>query len=165
MAVFTSAYRQLAHGALNWDTQLDSDMFDLEQAFDQGSAYPGIGGGGGATLGANGFGDGTFFRVGKHTTIKGRLVFGSSASFGGGTATVNGLGITIDTAHSTGYGAFVPTSGSPVPVVFTPMDGANMVIRPVMGNGSAATYLGVGFNLGTPPQSSVLLFTLDLTGA
>jgi hypothetical protein len=30
MAVFTSAYKPLAHGALNWDTQLRTDMGNLE---------------------------------------------------------------------------------------------------------------------------------------
>lgn len=34
MAVtFTSQFRQLAHGALNWDTQLDADLANLEALF------------------------------------------------------------------------------------------------------------------------------------
>lgn len=33
MAVFTSTYKALSHGALNWDTQLDADMTTLESLF------------------------------------------------------------------------------------------------------------------------------------
>lgn len=33
MTVFTSTYKALAHGALNWDTQLDADMTALENLF------------------------------------------------------------------------------------------------------------------------------------
>lgn len=136
---------------------------DVENTLGGGSWAPRLGGSG-ATMGGNAGSDGTFFASGKHVTAKGRIVFGSSASFGGGVATVTSLPNTIDVSHSTGYGFYLPTSGNPVPVFFVGVDGANLAIRPVQGSGAGSpTTLGLGFNLGTPPQSSQMIFTLDLT--
>lgn len=144
------------------------DMYNLalalENAIAGGVWGPTLGGGNGATLGSSPGYDGTYSLFGKHVVAKGRLVFGSSASFGTGTATISSLPGTIDTAHSSGYGMFLPPSGDPVPVFFNAIDGANLAIRPVKSStpGSVAG-LGIAFNIGTPAQSSQLIFTLDLT--
>ncbi len=132
-----------------------------------GGWLPAFGGGAGAALGANSVTDGQYTLVGKSLQLRGRILFGSSASFGAGTATISGFpnGLTIDQFHNTGYGYY--QSGSTyVPCAFTYLDGANMAIRPHISGGSGSTStLGAGFNIGTPTQSSVLIFTFDLTVA
>jgi hypothetical protein len=122
---------------------------------------PVIAGGGGAALGTSGGSDGSYIRVGKHVTAKGRLLFGSGASFGTGTATVSNLPASIDTNHSTGYGWF-QSGGTSVPCMFTPADSANMAIRPIIGGSGSFSTLGTASAIGTPAQSSALIFTLDL---
>lgn len=136
---------------------------DVDNALKGVNWFPSLGGGSGATVGSGGGSDGKYTQIGKHVSAKGRLLFGSSASFGAGTATVSNLPGPIDTQHSTGYGFYIPTSGNPIPVFLTPFDGANMVIRPVQSStAGSVSSLAIASTIGTPAQSAVLLFTLDL---
>lgn len=126
---------------------------------------PQLGGGGGATIGANAVSEGYYFLSGKHLIAKGHIGFGSSASFGSNAAVIAGLPVgTINMVLSTGHGFYKTPGGALAPVSFTAANGTSMYIRPYT-TGSAAgqiTNLGVAFDLGTPPQQSELIFTLEL---
>lgn len=144
------------------------DVFALANSLDGilggGIWVPALGGGFGAAIGANPATGGRFLAIGKHVTAKGYIAFGAGASFGTGTATLTGLPVTMNTDLSNGYGWY-QNGGTLIPVHFTPLDGANLAIRPVVSNGTSVALLGTGPNIGTPPQSSVLRFALDLVSA
>jgi hypothetical protein len=89
VAAFTSTYKALAHGALNWDTQLDADMASLEGFLNQGTYGPAIGGTG-FTTGTSGGTNGYWTRLGQRVTYNGRILFGSSASWGTGSPRSSG---------------------------------------------------------------------------
>lgn len=126
-----------------------------------GTWIPQLGGGSGATVGANAIAEGSFTRIGKHVAAKGRLVFGSTASFGSGAATIAGLPNTMVAARSAGHGHYV-SGTSIIPVTFLAVDGANFQIRPLQGNTGNATG-SYAFSLGTPAQSTELRFAFDMT--
>jgi hypothetical protein len=126
---------------------------------------PALGGGSGASIGTGGTVSGKYLRIGKHINAKGRIVFGTGASFGAGNATIAGLPGSIDSTLSSGYGTYyttaAPTFGNPV--LFSGTDGANLVIRAIVSqpSGSLTNFAG-GSSLGTPAANSMLIFALDL---
>lgn len=138
---------------------------DIDALIQQGNWYPTIGGSA-AAPGANFAQNGKYFRVGKHISAKGRIVFGSSATWGTGTPVIAGMPIPsggMDQNLSNGYGTF-----QGIPVILTPVDATYMSIRVMQSAGAAAgtnTNLGTAAaqSLGTPPQSSILRVTLDIT--
>jgi hypothetical protein len=138
---------------------------DLDNAFIVASTWtPAIGGGSGAAIGANPVVYGNYFRIGKYVQARGRIIFGSSASFGTGAATVTGFPATIDTARATssGYGTFI-NGTTTYPVSFQIADGSNMQIRVPQGASTGNISAGYAFALGAPAQSTELRFVLDLT--
>ena len=122
----------------------------------------------GASVGNDAVGyPGKFLRIGAHVIAKGRIGIGSSATFGTGAATINGLPFTFNVDLSVGYGVYLPNGGNPVPLTLIPAaNGVEMQIRPHLSS-TNGTLVGLGFayHLGTPPQGSSILFDLDLTVA
>jgi hypothetical protein len=114
VAAFTSTYKALAHGALNWDTQLDADMASLEGFLNQGTYVPAIGGTG-FTTGTSGGTNGYWTRLGQRVTYNGRILFGSSSSWGTGQPAITGLtnGGNVDQTLSFGTGLYLRASGQP----------------------------------------------------
>jgi hypothetical protein len=139
---------------------------DLDASFIvAGTWTPTLGGGSGAAIGANPVVYGNYFRIGKSVQARGRIIFGSSASFGTGAATISGFPAVIDVSRNTssGYGMFV-NGVNTTPVVLQVADGSNMQIRTLVSQAAGSNVSGgYGYALGTPPQSSELRFVLDLT--
>jgi hypothetical protein len=158
VTVFTSAYKALAHGALNWDTQLDADMATLETILHQGTWAPSIGGTG-FTLGTSGGSNGYWTRLGQRVTYNGRILFGSSAAWGTGTPAIISMGNdgTMDTTLSFGTGLYLRASGQPaIPLILTPLSNSSfgMVIAQA-GTSSSLTAIAA------PAQSDQILVRVD----
>lgn len=163
MAVFTSQFRQLAHGALNWDTQLDADLGALETLL---NGYPALASGGwspqitgtGAAVGGSASAGGTWQKVGGLYTLVGWINFGSSASWGTDTAAITNLPLTFDQYQVIGSGAYTPNGGSAVPITLTSAAGNTLAVRPH--RPADPTYLGIGRDLGSIAQASQLAFSI-----
>lgn len=161
MTVFTSAYKALAHGALNWDTQLDADMATLETILQQGSWTPAFGGAG-VSLGTNGTASGYFTRLGQKVIYNGRFSFGSSASWGTGLPAVTGLNQSgnMDTSTPVGHGYYTKASGgNPIPIIAFPLTASQFGFY-VIGAGAS---LAMSTISAAPAQSDQMWFHIDGT--
>lgn len=156
MTWFSSAYKALAHGAPNWDTQLRADLAFLETGTDQGGWLPTYGGDSGATVGANGGTNGYYVSLGARISYHGRILFGSSAVAGGGVIANMNLG-SMNTQLSQGRGFFRNASnGARVPLMLVPITASEFAVL-VVGNAGLAAFN----TLGNPSQSSEIFFQVD----
>lgn len=123
----------------------------------QGGWTPSYGGDSGATVGNDAGTDGYVTRLGRRCTYFGRVVFGSSAVFGGAViGPVQQYG-SLNYRFSQGHGHYFNNANSArTPVRLITTDG--ITFRVLVETAGALAPLST---LGTPAQGSQLFFTID----
>jgi hypothetical protein len=158
----------LPYPAASVPPDIPGDIYNLAVGLENGPLAQGVFGPGfggtGATLGATGGTSGYYVRTGKRMTYFGRLLFGSSASWGTGSAVVTGLNLAGDFNTSivdgTGWFDCGPNGGANanqrINIKLTPLNGSQFYIH--VANTSP---LGSAFSLPGPAQSAELHFKID----
>jgi hypothetical protein len=136
---------------------------DLDALLGGQSAPPAIGGTG-ANVGTSGGSDGSCLKIGKFGIWRGKLTFGSSASWGTTVTKLAGFPIGIDPGRSSGIAFWQKADGSYlVPFLLVGVDAATMQLRTISGNGTGQfSNLGFPSQIGNPDQSSTLTVIGDL---
>jgi hypothetical protein len=156
---FSSQTSGVAHGALNWDTQVKADFTSLQTLLAQQSWSPGLGGTG-AFIGSTGSSvNGFFSRQGTQVLYQGRLVFGSGATFGTATPYIGGFNLygDLDVTNTSGYGRYIATNSNILNIVLHPISGQQLAIRVAGNNGQTNN----ATTIGNPTQGDQIIFAVQ----